>query len=200
LRTISTGVFETRLRLTDNESAVFGGSCREKEGSSTTLNDLLSQLENASADSLQSSANMSSSHSVNAAASGLSDPSGSSNPSAIPAKKVFVMEKNHATVAELWKEWTQGVFGRPSVDVMVTQGYSKSEAQRKLFSRRKVIVDEVVRLAKERTEPEGHIVTALDIYLSASKMSVSKLQEVIKERTKQGKSGALWLEGVPEIR
>jgi uncharacterized protein (DUF1697 family) len=86
------------------------------------------------------------------------------------------------------------------VDVMVTQGYSKSEAQRKLFSRRKVIVDEVVRLAKERTEPEGHVVTALDIYLSASKMSVSKLQEVIKERTKQGKSGALWLEGVPEIR
>jgi hypothetical protein len=198
LRKMSTGVFETRLRLTDDHSGGTEDSSREKDTSSDALSELLSQLGKAGADSLQASADMTFSPRSNIGLS--SNASGSSNPALVPASKVFVLEKNHATVSELWKEWKQGVFGRPSVEVMVNQGYTKSEAQRKLFSRRKVIIDEVIRLAKERTEPEDHVVTALDVYSSANKISISKLQEMIKERTKDGRTAATWLESSESAR
>lgn len=81
-----------------------------------------------------------------------------------------------------------------NIEDMINQGYSKSEAQRKLYSRRKVVIDEVIRLAKERTEPETLVIKALDTYMKANKVSVLKLQDMIKDRVKEGRSGALWLE------
>ncbi|KAJ9113673.1 hypothetical protein QFC22_005982 [Naganishia vaughanmartiniae] len=194
LRKVSSGVFETRLRLTDDHDGGTEEGCREKERSSDSLTEMLLQLEKAGADSLQASRDMALPPQRNIAQGISSNTSGSSNPARVPASKVFVLEKNHATVLELWKEWKHGLFGRPSVEVMLDQGYTKSEAQRKLCSRRKVIIDEVIRLAKERTEPEDHVVTALDVYLIANKMSISKLQETIKERTKDGRTAAVWLE------
>lgn len=65
---------------------------------------------------------------------------------------IFKLEANHATVAVLWTEWTEGVFGRVSVRTMVTKGGEESEAQRKLYARRKVVIDEVVRLAEAKLE------------------------------------------------
>jgi hypothetical protein len=50
------------------------------------------------------------------------------------------------------------------------------------------------------TEPEDHVVTALDVHSSANKISISKLQEMIKERTKDGRTAAMWLESSESAR
>ncbi|KAJ9101502.1 hypothetical protein QFC19_005155 [Naganishia cerealis] len=104
LRKVSTGVFETRLRLTDDHSGGTEDGSREKDTSSDSLSELLSQLGNAGADSLQASADITLSPRPNITPGISANASGSSNPALVPASKVFVLEKNHATVLELWKE------------------------------------------------------------------------------------------------
>jgi hypothetical protein len=107
---------------------------------------------------------------------------------------VFTMEANHATVSLLWQEWSHGVLGRQSIKDMLKAGLKKSEGQRKLYSRRKIVIDEVIRLADLRTEQEDVIVKTLDTFMSARKLSMTKLQDLIKKRASEGKTTALWLE------
>ena len=80
--------------------------------------------------------------------------------------------------------------------MMVKLGYKKSESQRKLYSRRKLVMDEVERLAKMRVEPEMEVVKAMDLYMSREKLSMTRLQDLIKARSQEGKKGAIWLESV----
>ncbi|KAJ9112070.1 hypothetical protein QFC22_006367 [Naganishia vaughanmartiniae] len=112
--------------------------------------------------------------------------------SATPTDK-FVFESKHSTVAQLWKEWHQGIYGRKSIVAMIRQGYKKSEGQRKLYSRRKLVMDEVARLAAMRVEPESDVVKAMDEYMSLHKLSMTKLQELIKKRAQDGEELAFWL-------
>jgi hypothetical protein len=105
----------------------------------------------------------------------------------------FLLEANHTTVDMLWKEWTVGVFGRPSIEAMIRRGLQKSESQRKLYSRRKIVIDEVKRLAYMRTEPESVIVAAMDQYMVQHRLSMTKLQDLIKRRAAEGKTMAFWL-------
>jgi hypothetical protein len=196
LQTISSGVFETRLRLPDAEEDNLTGAVSGAEGSAGgraggMMDGLASRLESAGINSRQVLSDLAATDSQQRAPGPNVTPT--QNNSSAPCTQKFVMESNHATVLELWKEWEEGVFGRLSVKEMIAEGYVKSEAQRKLFSRRKIIVDEIQRLAKERTEPELDVVKSLDVYLASKKMSISKLQDVMRQRAKEGQESALWL-------
>ncbi|KAJ9111848.1 hypothetical protein QFC20_002435, partial [Naganishia adeliensis] len=98
------------------------------------------------------------------------------------------METQHTTVQQLWKEWTMGVFGRIPVREMVGGGFRKSEGQRKLLARRKVVIDEIRRQARERTELESTIVSRMDEYKAKEKLSMTKLQDLIKQRAQDGET------------
>ena len=76
---------------------------------------------------------------------------------------------------------------------MVRRGLQKLEGQRKLYSRRKIVIDEVKRLAYMRTEPESVIVAAMDQYMVQHRLSMTKLQDLIKRRAAEGKTMAFWL-------
>lgn len=100
----------------------------------------------------------------------------------------FILESNHTTVLELWTEWYTGVSNRPSIIAMIDQQLPKSEGQRKLFARRKIIIDEIKRLAKEKTVPESEIVGRIDVYRVKNKLSITKLQDEIKRKRAQGEA------------
>lgn len=124
--------------------------------------------------------------------------SSSAGPSPVPAhswsNNIFLIEMNHTSVTQLWEEWHKGVYGRKSIAAMVELGYKKSEGQRKLYSRRKLVIDEVERLAAMRVEPACDVVKAMDAYMAREKLSMTKLQDLNKQRTKEGKTLAFWLD------
>lgn len=104
LRTISTGVFETRLRLMDEGCAARNGigekempigslrdGYREKDVPSGSLDELLSQLEKAGVDSQQVSADMINSQRPDSTATTSIRPSTWSDPPSATSRKVFVL-------------------------------------------------------------------------------------------------------------
>ena len=105
----------------------------------------------------------------------------SASVSALASASTFVLDVNHTTVAILWREWTVGVLGRPSIETMVRRDLKKAEGQRKLYSRRKIVIDEVRRLADMRTEPVSAVIAAMDRYMGEHKLSMTKLQDLIKK-------------------
>jgi hypothetical protein len=98
----------------------------------------------------------------------------------------FILETNHTTVIELWNEWHHGVAGRPSIVDMIKAKLQKSERQRKLFARRKIIIDEIKTLAKARVVSEVEIIGRLDAYRATNKLSITKLQDEIKNKKANG--------------
>ena len=94
----------------------------------------------------------------------------------------FLLESNHPTVLALWTEWYIGIGDRPSITTMIQKKLPKSEKQRKLFARWKVVIDEVSRLAREQVVPESEVVKKLDEYRGRNKLSITKLQEEIKRK------------------
>lgn len=86
------------------------------------------------------------------------------------------------------------MFGRVSVSAMVEGRYTKSEKQRKLYPRRRLVIEEVKRLASSRTETEADVVKALDTYMRKHGLSMTKLQDRIKEREQERKTAAFWLD------
>lgn len=118
----------------------------------------------------------------------LSDGSSKKATTSFSAPATFVLETNHLSVKELWTEWYTGVFGRPSIIAMLERKLPKSEGQRKLFARRKVIIDEIVKLAKQKTMQELQVVERLDAYRVTHAMSITKLQEDIKQKRTKGES------------
>ncbi|KAJ9105824.1 hypothetical protein QFC19_003392 [Naganishia cerealis] len=93
----------------------------------------------------------------------------------------FVLEVNHATVSSLWKEWYNGVFGRPSIVAMLERKLPKCEGQRKLFAHRKIIIDEVARLATARSWRRW-----MNTGPATSYLSITKLQDEIKRKNAEG--------------
>lgn len=188
LQLVTEGTFETRLRMPDeNTAATTGGGVGRDLASmlgqvASDTDPFFAQSETGTGGQIPSNQNASGSGSV-------SDVRPTSQ-----LVTTFVMEASHTTVDMLWKEWTDGVFGRPSIETMLKKGLKKSEGQRKLYSRRKIVVDEVKRLADMRTEPETVIVEAMDCYMTQHKLSMTKLQDLIKKRTMEGKTLAFWLD------
>ncbi|KAJ9107267.1 hypothetical protein QFC21_000714 [Naganishia friedmannii] len=207
LKLVTEGTFETHLRLPDEHDLASSGdkSTSNTDGAiGTTTSDVLADslsrvtgmtdtMLNSGSDppacSVPSTSTPSTSDQFKSSSgTAARPPAGSATP---PEK--FVLESNHTTVAQLWKEWHQGIFGRKSVVAMVRQGYKKSEGQRKLYSRRKLVMDEVARLAAMRVEPESEVVKAMDEYTSLHKMSITKLQDLIRKRSQDGEELEFWL-------
>lgn len=58
------------------------------------------------------------------------------------------MSRSLSTVAGLWQEWKQGLSGSPSVESLESRYGPKwrtSQAERKFYSRRKVIIEEITK-------------------------------------------------------
>jgi hypothetical protein len=193
LQLVTEGTFETRLRMPDESTATTSGGGDRQAG-----RDLVSMLGQVASDTDPFFAQSDTGTGTGGQIASNQNASGSGSVSDVrPTSQpvtTFVMEANHTTVDMLWKEWTDGVFGRPSVEAMLKKGLKKSEGQRKLYSRRKIVVDEVKRLADMRTEPETVIVEAMDCYMTQHKLSMTKLQDLIKKRTTEGKTLAFWLD------
>ncbi|KAI5450227.1 hypothetical protein NCC49_003244 [Naganishia albida] len=201
---IVNGTFETRLRLDDEpgrqEESSSSGSGQEPPSLSLT-----ERLETVSASSLAivsaqatEGTNVAATNSTNQPSTdplACSSSTGIGPPAHVTATDgVFVMETNHTTVQQLWKEWTVGVFGRVPVRKMVAEGFRRSEGQRKLLARRKVVIDEIKRQARERTELESIIISHMDQHKARKKLSITKLQDLIKQRAQDGETVPFWLE------
>jgi Transcriptional activator of glycolytic enzymes/Centromere DNA-binding protein complex CBF3 subunit, domain 2 len=88
---------------------------------------------------------------------GLLEPQAASSASTSPIDATFdtvmpsySMNRSLKTVPELWQEWTVGICGGPPVSRLETRWGSKwrqGQKERKHFSRRKVIIDEILRQA-----------------------------------------------------
>ncbi|KAJ9112533.1 hypothetical protein QFC22_006290 [Naganishia vaughanmartiniae] len=200
LKLFSEGTFETRFRPNDDSTtqlhtplsppvpqAMSGGGFTSFEKNlsevTQTTHDLLNETQPPTSSTSSGSTSMPQATTISGFRSGI-----------LNSDKTFVMETNHATVGQLWKEWTVGVSGRESVIAMLEGKYAKSEKQRKLYSRRKIVIDEVKRLADMRTEPEAEIVKSMDGCLSQRGLSMTKLQDLIKARNQDGKTLAFWLD------
>ncbi|KAJ9113250.1 hypothetical protein QFC22_006089 [Naganishia vaughanmartiniae] len=109
-----------------------------------------------------------------------------------PGVQVFVMEKDHLTVEALWREYDVGLYGRLPLRQMLAQDLKKAECQRKRWERRRVVIKEVERLAKERITTEEGVARDLDKYMPREKLSMSKLQDQINVARKTGNTVLIW--------
>lgn len=83
-------------------------------------------------------------------------------PSTPSSEATFRMDRNISTVAAAWREWTVGINGGASVTLMESQfgnGWRRGEADRKFFSRRKVLIEAIEDLMETHglTAPEAVI-------------------------------------------
>ncbi|RPB09551.1 hypothetical protein P167DRAFT_465131, partial [Morchella conica CCBAS932] len=61
---------------------------------------------------------------------------------------MYKMSRSLSTVAGLWQEWKQGLGTEPSVESLEARYGPKwrtSQAERKFYSRRKVIIEEITK-------------------------------------------------------
>lgn len=111
----------------------------------------------------------------------------------LASEDVFVIEKDHKTVRALWKEYAEGVFGRPSLREMLAKDLKKGECQRKRWERRKIVITEIKRLIQTRTTTAESIVKEMDVFMKSERLSMSKLQDRILKDRKEDKSLPVWL-------
>ena len=95
---------------------------------------------------------------------------------------IYKLSRGIQTVTDLWREWTSGVAGGPAVkDLELRWGAKWCQGnERRFFSRRKQIVDEVLRKAKSMQGGE----TSENCFAAA---------QLIEERRKQQKKSLDWL-------
>lgn len=104
----------------------------------------------------------------------------------------FVLERDHKTVDALWREYDEGIFGRQSVRSMIERDLKKSESQRKRWERRRIVINEIKRLKKERTTSAQAVVEAMDRFMKKERLSMAKLQDRIAKASGLGQDLPLW--------
>lgn len=110
----------------------------------------------------------------------------------------FMLEKDHKTVNALWREYDEGVCGRPSVRSMIERDLKKSESQRKRWERRRIVINEIKRLKKERTTSAQAVVDAMDRFMKKKRLSMAKLQDRrLPDRNRNCRCGSRWLSWYP---
>lgn len=100
------------------------------------------------------------------------------------------MSRTLSTVAALWKEWKQGLDNSPSVESLESNygpRWRTSQAERKFYSRRKVIIEEVTKRIAGGADCRRAIEEVES--LRASK-SLDGLSKMIVERRKLSPSSA----------
>jgi hypothetical protein len=103
---------------------------------------------------------------------------------------VYQLSRQVTTVPDLWREWTVGLGGLPSVAALdATYGSRwRLQSERQYYSMRKVIIDEVIALAGNRLDDQDALVTAveaLEQQRMREKASLDKLIKLIKEERKR---------------
>ena len=99
------------------------------------------------------------------------------------------MSRSVLTVFDMWREWTTGIGGAPSVKCLEDAWGAKwriSPTESRFFNRRKIIIDHVYHLTKSEGKTASEAVRFLDNRINASKKSLDWLQKQIKiEKIKQ---------------
>ena len=103
---------------------------------------------------------------------------------------VYKVSQSVLTVFDLWREWTTGIGGAPSVkcleDAWGDQNGEYRQQKVGFFNRRKIIIDHVYHLTKSEGKTVSEAVRFLDNRITASKKSLDWLQKQIKiEKIKQ---------------
>ena|SRR5947209_1290661 len=94
------------------------------------------------------------------------------------------------TVRDAWREWKEGIGGRPALEQLENDWGSALRPTRKLqiaFCRRKVVLDEVLRLVQSGFSTPEKAVAELDT--RRGKLSLYALYErLLEERKERGES------------
>ena len=96
----------------------------------------------------------------------------------------FTMSRSITTVADLWREYINGIGGRPSVrSLYEAKGHTWAgrDSKRKHYQRHLIILKKVEELAKKHTVREVDVVERFDGILRAMRLSLSKLETLIKK-------------------
>jgi len=105
----------------------------------------------------------------------------------------YRLSRQVVTVPDLWREWTVGLGGLPSVAALDAAYGSRwrSPSERQYYSMRKVIIDEVTAMAGNGLDDQEAIsaaIEALERQRVKEKASLDKLIKAIKEeRRRRGK-------------
>ncbi|TGZ78279.1 hypothetical protein EX30DRAFT_162262 [Ascodesmis nigricans] len=109
----------------------------------------------------------------------------STNSNAV-GENTYKLSRAISTVQELWTEWEHGLKGSPSVKSLEAKygpAWRKSQAERKFYSRRKVIIDEVKKLI-DQGYPYHQAVEKVESYRDGR--SLDALSKGIVEVRKKG--------------
>lgn len=96
---------------------------------------------------------------------------------------------NNRTVGDLWREWTVGLSGGPSIEALERQWQSRWRPARKsitFFCRRKYIIDHLRALINSGMTEEEAIFT---LERMRGDKSLNKLHDLLKEQEKVGRRG-----------
>jgi len=105
-------------------------------------------------------------------------------------KPRYRMSRTATTIPALWKEWTVGLQGQPSIEVLDNRYGSDwrsgpdAAAERQFYSRRKILITEIRRLAAVEDPSQGDpyeiVVNRLEDDRIRAKASLSKVIDAIK--------------------
>jgi hypothetical protein len=99
-----------------------------------------------------------------------------------PQPPKYKLSRTIATVHDLWREWSIGIGGRPAVKVLEdTWGakWRKDTTERRFFNRRRIVIDEVNRIASDDGVTIEEAIRRLDDKMKASSKSLDWLQKQI---------------------
>jgi hypothetical protein len=101
----------------------------------------------------------------------------------------YKLSQQVTTVPDLWREWTVGLGGLPSVAALDTMYKSRWRLQsaHQYYSMHKVIIDEVIVLARNCLDNQDALATAVEALEQQQvhkKASLDKLIKLIKEECK----------------
>jgi hypothetical protein len=104
----------------------------------------------------------------------------------------YRLSRQVVTVPDLWREWTIGLGGLPSVAALDAAYGSRwrSPSERQYYSMRKVIIDEILAMAGNSLDNQEAIeaaIEALEQQRVKARASLDKLIKVIKENRKRCK-------------
>ncbi|KAK9474998.1 short-chain dehydrogenase [Dipodascopsis tothii] len=96
------------------------------------------------------------------------------------------MSRSVNTVADLWREWKFGISGSPSIESLEAQygvQWRRSDKERKYFSRRKIIIDEIEKIMRDlNVAPEIAIAKVEEVMQQTGKKSLDGLSKVLISR------------------
>ena len=112
--------------------------------------------------------------------------SSSSSSSSSPPQ--YTLNRKFCTVTDIWHEYDHGVAGNPSVRSLEEKyktKWRKNSTESRFFSRRKIIYEEVKRIANDRHISFSDAAQALEDTRRDLKISIDKLTKKISEQHKE---------------